>query len=221
VGAVVLRQACFRHIFVAESSSVVFAMTAVQERRFPRHLANSVGFDDAPFSRTQRERVAVVGAVFARTRFDGVLIGSVERDGDDATEELVRLLRSSRFDGHVQVVLLQGITFAGFNVVDVAQLASRLRRPVMVVARKRPDWERIRRVLHEHIPGGAQKWARIEALGPMEPLGSLFVQRCGLSREEAAWIVDSLALHGKLPEPLRVAHLIAGAIGRGASHGRA
>ena len=192
----------------------------VLERSRPRHLANSVGFDDAPFSRVQRGAVPIVGAVFARTRFDGVLVGAVERDGDDATEEIVRLVRGSRFEEHVQVVLLQGITFAGFNVVDVPLLSEQLRRPVLVVCRKVPDWSRIRLALLDKVPNGRDKWRRIEQLGPMERIGHVYVQRWGLGLEEAQWLVHLLAVHGHLPEPLRVAHLIAGAIGRGASRGR-
>ncbi len=186
-----------------------------------RRLANSVGFDDAPFAREQREAVPIVGAVFARTRFDGVLIGSVERDGDDATGEIARLVRGSRFDQHVQVILLQGIALAGFNVVDVPRLAEVTGRPVLVVSRKQPNWERIRKALLERVPNGKQKWRRIERLGPMEALASVYVQRCGLSRAEAEWVLQLLCVHGRIPEPLRAAHLIAGALARGSSHGRA
>jgi endonuclease V-like protein UPF0215 family len=38
-----------------------------------RHLSHIVGFDDAPFDRTYRGDVMVVGAVFSGSRLDGVL----------------------------------------------------------------------------------------------------------------------------------------------------
>jgi len=183
-------------------------------------LSNAVGFDDAPFPRTHRGSVRIVGAVFADLRFDGVLIGEVEKDGSDATDELVRLVHGSRFAEHVRLVLLQGIAFAGFNVVDVHGLHRRLGRPVLVVARRRPDVEAIRAALHSRVPGGSEKWALIERAGPMEPVGGVFVQRAGLSLEQAESVVNRLAVHGRIPEPLRVAHLIAGALARGQSHGR-
>lgn len=184
-------------------------------------LSNTVGFDDAPFPRRHRGRVPVVGAVFASTRFDGVLLGSVERDGDDATAVFARLVRHSRFYEHVQVVFLQGITFGGFNVVDVPALSAQLRRPVLVVARRQPNWEKLRQALCEKIAGGAAKWRVLEQLGPMEPVAGVYVQRCGLSLEDARSIIQRTALWGRLPEPLRVAHLIAGAIARGESRGGA
>ncbi len=183
-------------------------------------LSNLIGFDDAPFRRNSRKRVTVVGAIFANLRFDGVLIGSVKRDGDDATDQLINLLARSRFFDHVQAILLQGITFGGFNVVDIARLYEELNRPVLVVARYMPDFETIQNVLRQQIPGGLQKLARLERAGPMEAVEGVFVQRAGLSRIQAESLIRHFAVHGRIPEPLRVAHLIAGAIARGASRGR-
>ncbi|GBD26655.1 hypothetical protein HRbin30_01995 [bacterium HR30] len=186
-----------------------------------RRLSNTVGFDDAPFHRRQSGRVAVVGAVFAATRFDGVLLGSVERDGEDATEVFATLLRRSRFYEHVQVVLLQGVTFAGFNVVDVPALGAELRRPILVVARRQPNWAKLRQALCEKLPRGWAKWKQLERLGPMEPVGGVYVQRWNLSLDEAKQLIARTTLWGRLPEPLRVAHLIAGALARGESRGGA
>lgn len=186
-----------------------------------RRLSNVVGFDDAPFERGARGPVPVVGAVFASTRFDGVLIGRVQKDGDDATDELIRLVERTRFAEHLQAVLLQGIAFAGFNVVDLTRLQRRLSRPVLVVARRAPDLDAIRRALLRRVPGGAEKWRLIEQAGAMEPLAGVFVQRLGLSAVQAEALISRFALHGRIPEPLRAAHLIAGALSHGASRGRA
>jgi endonuclease V-like protein UPF0215 family len=48
----------------------------------------------------------------------------------------------------------------------------------------------------------------------------LWIQRAGLSIEEARDLVASTTLHGNIPEPLRAAHLIAGGIATGRSRGR-
>lgn len=49
----------------------------------------------------------------------------------------------------------------------------------------------------------------------------LWVQRVGLSEEAARQLVAATTLHGHLPEPLRLAHLIAGGVVTGQSRGRA
>jgi endonuclease V-like protein UPF0215 family len=186
-----------------------------------RQLSNVVGIDDAPFARESEDRVPIVGAVFAGRRFDGVLIGSVERDGSDATAAIAETIRASRFYEHIQAVLLQGIAVAGFNVIDLQRLHDELGRPLLVVARRAPDLDRIRETLLTHVRDGARKWQLIEAAGVMEPLAGVFVQRTGMTRSQALSLIERLALHGRIPEPLRVAHLIAGALVRGASRGRA
>jgi len=164
--------------------------------------------------------VRVVGAIFADQRFDGVLVAAVEKDGSDAANVLATTITGSRFYEHIHLVLLQGVAFAGFNVVDAFTLYEQIARPILVVARKRPDMSAIRRALETRVPGGHAKWRLIERLGPMEPCADVYVQRVGLTAEEAGAVIDRLSVHSQIPEPLRVAHLIAGAMESGASRGR-
>jgi hypothetical protein len=186
-----------------------------------RRFSHVMGFDDAPFAREHRGDVMVVGTLYAGLRLDGIVTGRVRRDGANATRVLAALSRGSRFGAHLQAILLQGIALGGFNVVDLAALHAATRLPVLVVARRRPDLDAIRRALLSRVPGGRRKWALIEQAGPMEPLGGVFVQRAGLDRAEAEALLGGTTVQGKLPEPLRVAHLVAGGLGSGASHGRA
>lgn len=191
------------------------ASKIVTEKRF----SNVVGFDDAPFSRNYKGNVKFVGTVYAGSRFDGVLIGEVEKDGFDAASQLVSLINGSRFAEHIQLIMLQGITLAGFNVVDVFTVHEQLRLPVLVVARKQPNMASIREPLLSHIQEGKAKWAVLERLGDMEQIGELFIQRVGISSDQAAAVLNQFVVHGNIPEPLRTAHLIAGALVSGQSRG--
>jgi uncharacterized protein len=187
----------------------------------PGPLSNVVGFDDAPFAHEHRGDVRLIGCVCSRTRLDGVLSSRVRRDGANSTQRMVDAVVGSPFRRHVQAVLLQGITVAGFNVVDLWRLHEALELPVLVVARRRPDLDGIRRALERTGRGWQRKWRLIQAAGEMEPVRGLWVQRAGLSLAGAAHLVAATTLHGKLPEPLRLAHLIAGGITTGISRGRA
>jgi uncharacterized protein len=183
-------------------------------------ITNVVGFDDAPFAREHRGDVMLIGAVCSRTRLDGVLTGRVRRDGANATRRMLELVHDSQFHGHVRAVLLQGIAVAGFNVIDIHGLARELGVPVVVVARRPPNLPAIRRALM-NCPGWRRKWRLIERAGPMEPCAGIYIQRAGIERAGAEALIRATILHGKLPEPLRVAHLIAGGITTGVSRGRA
>jgi endonuclease V-like protein UPF0215 family len=186
-----------------------------------RPSGNVIGFDDAPFSASHRGDVGLIGAVFCRTRLDGVLCSKARRDGTNATRRLIEMVKNSQFDQHIRAVLLQGIAVAGFNVIDIQALYRSLGRPVLVVARRRPDLSTIRETLLTRVKGGERKWKLIERAGNPEPLRGIFVQRAGMTREQAERLLEITTLHGKIPEPLRVAHLIAGGVTDGVSRGRA
>jgi uncharacterized protein len=179
-------------------------------RKLWRHV---VGVDDARFDPGRVGDVRLIGAVFAGERLDGVLTTRVRRDGANSTQRVATMVSQSRFAPQLQVIMLQGIAFAGFNVVDIRALSERTGLPVLVVARKPPDLHAIRCALLTHVPGGARKWRLIERAGAMEPLAGVWVQRAGLTSEAAARLLREHVRHGRLPEPVRTAHLIASGIG--------
>jgi hypothetical protein len=183
-------------------------------------ISNVVGFDDCPFHRAYRGDVRVIGAVCAQTRLEGVLRTQVRRDGANAARQLEALVRESKFVASLQLVMLQGVALAGFNVVDARALSDALELPVLIVARRQPHLENIRRTLLEVIPGGARKWRLIQGLGEMEPCAGVYVQRVGITLEESAAVLRRCTLHGRIPEALRLAHLIAGGVTTGQSRGR-
>ena len=185
-----------------------------------KRFSNIIGFDDAPFTHDDVGPVPVVGTVFTGLKLTGVVVGAVQKDGSDSAQQLADLIAGSRFAEHVQLVMLQGIALAGFNVVDVFHLHERLKLPILVVSRKLPDLAAVRKALTTQIYDGEQKWAVIEQLGPLEPAGSVFVQRVGLTLEQASQVIERFSVHSHIPEPLRIAHLIAGAIVNGQSRGR-
>lgn len=184
-------------------------------------FSHVIGFDDAPFTREQRGRVLVVGTAWSGLRLEGVLSTRVLRDGADATRAVATCVRASRFAGHTRLVMFQGIALAGFNVIDIQALAAELGMAVLVVARRPPSMPAIRAALLGRVRGGARKWALIEKAGPMEPCARVLVQRAGLSLAEAEAVITRLSIHGSIPEPLRVAHLVAGGVTTGQSRGRA
>lgn len=187
-----------------------------------RALSHTIGIDDAPFSKQHKGDVPIVGAVYAGLRLEGVLSTKIRRDGQNATRAIYSMIERSRFVGHLQAVLLQGIALGGFNVVDIQKLSVWLGLPVLVVIRKMPDLTSVERALTERVSGGARKWKLIQKAGAIEALGEIFVQRANLSLAEAKLLCEKLTPHSLIPEPLRAAHIIAGGVTLGEnSRGRA
>ncbi|UQA54614.1 DUF99 family protein [Polyangium aurulentum] len=183
----------------------------------PPRFSHVIGIDDAPFPPTHRGDVPIIGTAFSGLRLEGILRAKVRRDGTDSTRAIAQMVSSSRFAPHTRLVVLEGISLAGFNVVDLHALHATLGMAVLVVVKRMPDIDAVRRALLERVRGGARKWALIEKAGPMEPLGGLFVQRAGIEPAEALDVIRTLAVHGRLPEPVRVAHLVASVLAVGSA----
>lgn len=184
------------------------------------NYAHILAIDDAPFVRESQQEVLIVGTVYANHRLDGVVSAKITQDGDDAAHVIAQMVRNCKFAPQLHLVFFQGIALGGFNVIDIHALHEELGIPVLVVARKEPNLDAIERALLTHVQNGAAKWALIEKAGRMEPAADVFVQRAGISLADAAAVIQKFAIHGRIPEPLRVAHLIAGGVTTGESRGR-
>jgi len=183
-----------------------------------------LGVDDAPFTREDK-RALVIGCVFRGGSFlDGVLTTHVEVDGLDATDKLIELVRDCRFKD-LRVIMIDGLGFAGFNLVDIERLFSETHLPVITVVRRLPDLSEMDNAL-DHLEGKAARWACIEKAGDPHPVEMgdgkhIYIQYYGIKPEDALEITRLSATRSLIPEPIRVAHLIGQGLVLGESRGRA
>lgn len=132
-------------------------------------------------------------------------------DGTDVTEVLLSLIRRMRYDA----ILLSGISFAGFNLIDIKKLAHLARKPVIAVTGGRPDNVAVRSALHKHFSDWKERWRAVQNAGRLyscKPLASepkLYFEVSGGSVGLAKDIIVSSAMVSRLPEPVRVAGLVA------------
>jgi uncharacterized protein len=178
-----------------------------------------VAVDDGAFSRRQATAPIVALVWSSPDQIEGVALGRVEVDGRDATGRIVALVRSVRqFEG-IRAVLLDGITMGGFNVVDLGRVARELGRPVVAVTRDPPDFDRIRAALWKYFPrDAATRWRRLRRHSLfLVPTGErpLRAAAVGCTESEARTLIRRATRRGHWPEPLRLAHLIAHAVGTG------
>ncbi len=187
--------------------------------RLPRH-PRVIGFDDGPFPRRPGARVPLVGVVCSGTRFEGLVWGRVRKDGRNATQEVCRLLEGGKFLPQLHLVLLDGIAFGGFNVVDLPALAARLQRPCVAVMRRMPDLGAVEQALRR-LPGAPLRLELLKRAGPFHQLGGFTFQVQGAEPAEVAEALALVTDRGLVPEPLRLAHLIGAAVVTGQSSHRA
>jgi endonuclease V-like protein UPF0215 family len=186
----------------------------------PGRTLRALGVDDAPFSPRRGARVRLVGVVCAGTRFEGLVLGEARRDGWNANAALCRMLEGGKFLPQLHLVLLDGIAFGGLNVVDLHALAARLGLPCVAVMRRRPDLPAMERAVR-NLPRAERRLSLLRGAGPVHERGPFTYQVQGGDPTEVAGALARLTDRGNVPEALRLAHLVGGAIARGESGHRA
>lgn len=186
--------------------------------------ARILGIDDGPFVKGD-STVPLVGVLVCPPAYvEGVLVSSCQVDGDDANPVLYDMIERSRFREQVRMVMIDGAAFGGFNVIDIQALSRRLNLPVVTVSRELPDLGSIESALRSHFPDWERRLAVITSTKVREvelPEGKVYIASVGIEDREADAAVRRSTVRGCLPEPVRLAHLVATALVRGESKGKA
>ena len=177
-----------------------------------------LGVDDGPFIPHTKGQVPVIGVVFRGGYWlDGVMHTKIAVDGFDATEKIGAMITSSPHYKQLRVIMLNGVTFAGFNIVNIKTLNAATKLPVITVTREKPDFEKIHKAL-KNLPKSQERWNMILNAGePFEvPTRSgkkkIYMQVAGISRDDAQKILRLTSTRSNIHEALRVAHLVASGI---------
>lgn len=179
-----------------------------------------IGIDDSPFNKFKDKKILVVGVVMRGGSWvDGILSTKVEVDGNDSTKKLAEMINNCKFKPQLQCIFLDGIAVAGFNVVDVKELSKKTKLPVIIIIRKQPDIYNIKKTLINI--NKKNKIKLIEKAGKVLQVDDIFIQLTGISLEQAKKILKIVCTRSLIPEPIRLAHLIASGVVVGESKGRA
>lgn len=173
------------------------------------------------------DQIMIVGAFFRGGDWlDGVMRSHVTRDGMDSTDIIANMIMSSKHCEQIRVIMLDGVTYAGFNPVDINRVWELTGIPVVAVMRAYPNFRKIEEALL-HLPEPKKRTDIILKAGSITKVqtkpGSnpVYIQCAGIEAQHAAKIVQLTATRSNIPEPLRVAHLIATGIVLGESRGKA
>ena len=171
--------------------------------------------------RQGQKRSVLAGVVMRSDRvIDGVTLGRTAVGGDDATASILSLLRRFRRND-VNMIMVSGAILSLYNIIDVDALASKSRLPVVCLTYK--ETAGIEGSIRRHFPAGAEKkLAAYRKLGRRSGVTlhtghRVYVRTSGIDRESVKPVLDAFTLQGAIPEPVRVAKLLArAALSRGA-----
>src|SRR3989338_8772357 len=82
-------------------------------------LELQIPYADGPFESKSKGKTVLIGVVFRGGSFmDGLLKSEIEIDGEDAEDTIVKITNKTKHKDQLRVIMLDGITFGGFNTVD-------------------------------------------------------------------------------------------------------
>jgi endonuclease V-like protein UPF0215 family len=159
-----------------------------------------------------REQSLICGIVMRR---DGIIDGCASSHatvgGMDATDAVLALWnRLARND--IQVIMLGGTVISWFNVIDIVQVHERTGVPVISVTYE--DSPGLEDDIRFHFPGDKKRLRAYIALGkrtpcPLSTGETVYLRAEGISLDDAIRICTICTIQGKIPEPVRVARIIA------------
>ncbi len=169
-----------------------------------------LGIDDSPFLRGDRS-CYLIGVVMRLDLYiEGMIMSEITVDGTDASDRMVELA-SSDLGRSCNVILTQGVTFGGFNMIDPDFVYASSGKPVLTVTDRNPDLLTMKTAIRKHLRNEALV-NLLDKLVPEQitlPDGSVYyVNRSGISREETKGLLRKTLIRSKVPEPVRIAHLI-------------
>jgi len=162
----------------------------------------------------QGQRSSVLAGVVMRSDFviDGVSLGRTSVGGDDATRSIVSLFRKFHRND-VNLLMVSGAILSLYNIIDVDSLSKKAKLPVICLTYK--ETAGIEGSIRRHFPQGAEK--KLEAyrrlgkrIGIRLHTGhTVYVRTAGIDSGESETVLNTFTLQGSVPEPVRVAKLLA------------
>jgi uncharacterized protein len=163
----------------------------------------------------QGQKASILAGVVMRSDrvVDGVAFGRTKVGGDDATGSIASLYRNlARND--INLVIVSGAILSLYNIVDVDSLSAKTKLPVVCLTYK--ETAGIEGSIRRHFSGVTAR-LKLEAyrrLGrrtgiTLKTGKRVFVRTSGLDKGETKKVLDAFTLQGSIPEPVRVAKLLA------------
>ena len=143
---------------------------------------------------------------------DGFVFSKATVGGMDATEKVIGMYKTLGRDD-VNLLLLNGCIISWYNVIDLHKVAEETGLPLICITYE--ESEGLDKYFKELFPKNwesrVQVYHKNKERTPLElKTGhTIYIRFLGMSFEEAKRILDEFTSNGTIPEPLRVARLLA------------
>ncbi|RLF58351.1 MAG: DUF99 domain-containing protein [Thermoplasmata archaeon] len=161
-----------------------------------------------------RKKAALAGVVMrGDLQIDGFAFSKITLGGIDATRGVIEIFQKlNRSD--INAIILNGCIISLFNIIDLEKVHDITELPLLCVTyEESPGIEKYLR----DLDNSEFRLRLYQKLGKREEIWlhtgkKVFVRYLGMKKKEASALLNKFTLQGSIPEPLRVARLLARAI---------
>jgi hypothetical protein len=162
----------------------------------------------------QNSTKSILSGVVMRRDFviDGFVFGQTTLDGDDATDVILQMYEDLKRPD-ISYLLISGLIISLYNIIDIKKIHESLQIPIIGITYH--DSKGIEDSIKHHFPNSYKsKIKNYQKLGIRKKItlhtsSDVFVRKEGCTLHDVKHLLDKLTLQGSLPEPVRVAQLLA------------
>ncbi|MCD6325122.1 DUF99 family protein [Candidatus Bathyarchaeota archaeon] len=172
----------------------------------------ALGISESFIKGVSEESILAGVVMRADMTIDGFTFSKATVGGMDATEKILEMYRSLKRDD-ITLLLLNGCVISWYNVIDLHRVAEETGLPLICVTYNESTG--LEKYFKELFP---EDWkSRVEIYRKNKSRTAVklstgytvYIRFIGMKMEEAKGILNKFTSHGSIPEPLRVARLLA------------
>ena len=162
----------------------------------------------------EEDKTSTLAGVVMRRDFviDGFVFGQTTIEGNDATNSILQMYKKLERDD-ISFLIISGLIISMYNIVDIKKIWNEITIPIIGVTYENSNG--IENAIKFHFPDSYK--SKIEEyynLGErikvtLHTGHDLYVRIEGCTIQETKNLLNALTIQGAVPEPLRVAHLLA------------
>ena len=193
----------------------------------------TIAFDDGPHEKqdlfhsrsisdnksTSLAKTPLIGVVCRGIQLLHVHETQIDVDGFNSTEKILEMINSNPFRAEIRLIMIDSPTLGGFNPPNPFKIYEQTNIPVLLIPDRKPKapiasvyWEifperLIQSKILQQLPLLSELAVNINA--DPKITGKVYFHAIGIKAGECSELLHHLTHFSQIPEPLRLAHLVA------------
>ena len=162
----------------------------------------------------KEDSVSIIAGIVMRKDLiiDGIKVGKITIGGDDATNNILMMIKELKRND-INLILLGGLIISMYNIVDGERISKETGTPVIAITFNKSLG--ISDSIKKSFPDKYKSKIKLyNKLGERKKIilksgKHLFIRSWGISISDSIYSINSFLIQGAIPEPIRIAKMVA------------